>query len=198
MYELSKRIFDVISSLVVLQILLPFLLVFALIILIGSKGGVLYSQERVGKNGKIFHLLKFRSMKVNADKEGQLTVGDDHRVTNFGKFLRASKMDEIPQLLNIIVGQMSVVGPRPEVQKYVHLYNAEQLKVLSVKPGLTDLASVEYMNEQEQLGQAVNPEEHYVNVIMPKKLELNLDYIEKRNFLFDLRLIFKTIGKILF
>ena len=198
MYEQSKRIFDIVSSLIVLLVLFPILMIIGLLVALGSKGGAFYSQERIGKNGRVFRLLKFRSMRAGSDKKGQLTIGNDSRVTGIGKFLRKSKLDELPQLLNVLQGDMSVVGPRPEVQRYVSLYSAEQLKVLSVKPGLTDLASIEYIDEQKILGQAEDPDKEYVEVVMPAKLALNLEYIERRSFRYDLRLIFKTIGKILF
>jgi len=155
-------------------------------------------QERIGKNSVPFKLFKFRTMKVNAEKRGQLTVGErDNRITNVGYFLRKYKLDELPQLFNVLLNQMSIVGPRPEVQRYVSLYNEEQMKVLEVKPGLTDLASLEYIDENRILGQAEDPEKTYIEEIMPKKLSLNLEYIEKQSFLFDLKIIFSTIGKIL-
>lgn len=197
MYLVSKRIFDVVSSLIVLCLLSPFLILTAILILIESRGGVFYKQSRVGKNGTEFGLLKFRSMRSGADKDGQLTVGDDARVTKVGKSIRKYKIDEFPQLLNVIAGQMSIVGPRPEVPKYVALYNDEQKKVLSVKPGLTDLATIEYINEQAILGESEDAESTYIDIVMPAKLALNLAYINKRSFFLDLRLIFKTIGSIL-
>lgn len=168
-----------------------------MLILISSKGGVFFIQERVGKGSKTFGLYKFRTMKVNSESKGQLTVGmNDSRITKIGGFLRKYKLDEIPQLLNVIMGDMSIVGPRPEVRKYVNLYTNEQLKVLNVRPGLTDLASIEFINENEILGKAKNPEKTYIKKIMPQKLKLNLEYIEKASFGYDLKLIFKTIGKI--
>lgn len=137
-------------------------------------------------------------MKPDSDKTGQLTVGtNDSRITGIGKFLRKFKLDEIPQLLNVLRGEMSIVGPRPEVRKYVSLYSQEQLKVLSVRPGLTDLASIEFINENEILGKSDNPEKEYIVVIMPKKLNLNLQYIESQSFLGDIKLIFRTFSKIL-
>lgn len=132
-------------------------------------------------------------MRVNADKSGQITIGNDNRVTSIGKFIRKYKLDELPQLFNILLGHMSVVGPRPEVPKYVKLYSIEQLKVLSVKPGLTDYASLEYLDEQKILGEAEDPDKAYLTEVMPAKLKLNLKYIEERNFWVDLRLIFQTI-----
>jgi lipopolysaccharide/colanic/teichoic acid biosynthesis glycosyltransferase len=197
MYPFLKRIFDVVSSLIVLSILFPFLLLIAIIITLESRGGIFYKQIRVGKNGVEFGLLKFRSMRSGADKAGQLTVGEDRRVTKVGKFIRKYKIDEFPQLLNVIGGQMSIVGPRPEVPKYVALYDDEQKKVLSVKPGLTDLATIEFINEQAILGESNDAETTYINIVMPAKLTLNLEYINKRSFFLDLRLIFKTIISIL-
>ena len=146
-------------------------------ILIDSRGGIFYKQIRVGKDGKEFNLLKFRSMRTGADKSGQLTIGNDSRVTSVGRFIRKFKIDEFPQLINILKGEMSVVGPRPEVPKYVAMYSAEQRKVLSVLPGLTDYASLEYLDEQKVLGLSLDAEKTYIEKVMPKKLELNLKYI---------------------
>lgn len=166
--------------------------------MVTSKGGIFYRQTRVGKNQEEFKLFKFRTMKPGSDKAGQITVGNnDGRITGIGKVLRKLKLDEIPQLLNVIKGDMSIVGPRPEVPKYVKLYSKQQLKVLSVRPGLTDLASIEFINENELLGKSENPEEEYVNEIMPKKLLLNSQYIENQSFFGDIWLIFKTFGKII-
>ncbi len=181
-----------------LVILCPILFIISLVVVSTSRGGVFYTQIRVGKNSKEFKLLKFRTMKPDSDKSGQLTIGDnDSRITGVGTLLRKFKLDEIPQLLNVIKGEMSIVGPRPEVPKYVNLYSKEQLKVLSVRPGLTDLASIEFINENEILGNSENPEKEYVEVIMPTKLELNIQYIENQSFLGDIKLIFRTFGKIL-
>lgn len=169
-----------------------------MLIFLTSKGGIFYRQQRVGRENQHFGLLKFRTMKPNSDKAGQLTVGnDDVRITGIGKFLRKFKLDEIPQLINVVRGEMSIVGPRPEVRKYVDLYNEEQLRVLSVRPGLTDLASIEFINENELLGNSNDPEKEYIEVIMPQKLELNLQYINSQSFLGDIKLIFRTLGKIL-
>ncbi|UKN03302.1 sugar transferase [Paracrocinitomix mangrovi] len=175
---------------------MPILLIISILVLVSSPGGIFYKQVRVGKNGKEFGLLKFRSMRAGSDAKGQLTVGNDARVTGVGRFIRRFKLDEFPQLLNIIAGQMSIVGPRPEVPKYVALYNEKQQKVLSVLPGLTDIATIEYIKEQEILGKAENPEQTYIDEVMPAKLDLNLQYVEKANFWFDIYLIFKTIGRI--
>lgn len=195
---LAKRLFDIISSLIGLGLFSPFFILICVLILVTSKGGIFYSQIRVGKGKKDFKLLKFRTMKPGSDKAGQITVGtNDSRITRVGIFLRKFKFDEIPQLINVIKGEMSIVGPRPEVPKYVNLYSEEQLKILTVRPGLTDLASIEFINENELLGNAKNPEKEYVEVIMPKKLALNIQYIDTQSFLGDIKLIFKTFGKIL-
>jgi lipopolysaccharide/colanic/teichoic acid biosynthesis glycosyltransferase len=172
-------------------------LLLCLAIVIDSRGGIFFTQKRVGKNNRDFHLYKFRSMVSNAEKSGQLTVGtNDRRITRVGGFIRKYKLDEFPQLINIIKGDMSIVGPRPEVRKYVDLYNEEQLKVLSVRPGLTDYASLEYINENEILGKASDPEKVYIEEIMPAKLQLNLRYIQEQGLKTDLKIIFRTIGKI--
>lgn len=192
-----KRLFDVVSSLLVLLFCWPIFLGVALAIAIDSRGGVFYKQTRVGKNGVLFGLLKFRTMRVGSDKTGQLTVGEkDNRITGVGYILRKTKLDEIPQLLNILLGDMSVVGPRPEVPKYVAYYNAEQRQVLSVKPGLTDYASIEYLKENELLAKSNDPEKTYIEEIMPAKLVLNLKYIREQSLLVDLKIIVNTILKI--
>jgi len=193
-----KRIFDIFFSLIGLIILLPFFILIALLILIDSRGGVFYKQIRVGLNGEDFKLFKFRSMRKDADKKGLLTVGGrDSRITRIGYYIRKYKIDELPQLINVLIGDMSLVGPRPEVRKYVDLYNQEQLKVLSVKPGITDYASIEYSNENEILGKAENPEEVYIKEIMPTKLKLNQKYISEKGLFRDVKIIFKTIKKII-
>lgn len=192
-----KRLFDILSSLIVLVIFFPFFLLLAIAILVDSRGGVFYKQVRIGKGGKEFYLYKFRSMVSNADKKGQLTVGtNDSRITRVGSFIRKFKLDEFPQLINVIKGDMSIVGPRPEVRKYVELYNEEQRKVLRVRPGLTDYASLEYINENELLGNAIDPEKVYIEEIMPAKLKLNAKYIEEISLLTDLKIIFKTVFKL--
>ncbi len=196
MYHFFKRIFDLLSALIVIIVFSPLLILLSVWIAFDSKGGVFYKQERVGKNGKLFNLLKFRSMRPNADRAGQLTVGDDNRVTKVGRFIRKYKLDELPQLFNIVKGEMSIVGPRPEVPKYVDMYSEEQKKVLLALPGLTDFASIEYLDEQKILGAADNPEKIYIEEVMPAKLELNLKYIKERNFWLDIGLIFKTIFSI--
>lgn len=193
-----KRIFDILFSFIGLIILLPLFLLISLFILIDSPGRVFYKQKRIGKNRKDFLLLKFRSMGSGADKKGLLTVGNrDSRVTKAGYYLRKYKLDELPQLINVLKGDMSLVGPRPEVEKYVDLYNAEQLKVLSVKPGITDYASIAYVNENELLSKVSNPEEVYIKEIMPAKLKLNLQYIHDSGIGNDFRIIFRTFRKII-
>lgn len=193
-----KRIFDIVFSFIGLVLLLPFFIIIALLIVIDSPGGVFYKQARVGKNGIDFYLFKFRSMRTGADKKGLLTVGGrDSRITRMGYFIRKYKIDELPQLLNVFLGDMSLVGPRPEVRKYVDLYNEEQKQVLSVKPGITDYASIEYSNENEILGKAENPEQVYIDEIMPAKLKLNLKYIAEQGIITDLKIIIKTIGQII-
>jgi lipopolysaccharide/colanic/teichoic acid biosynthesis glycosyltransferase len=192
-----KRIFDFIFSLVLIVVLSPLLLVFALAVVLDSKGGAFFGQIRVGKDGKHFKLWKFRTMRPNSESSGQITVGArDNRITRVGYYLRKYKMDELPQLWNVLVGDMSVVGPRPEVPKYVALYNTEQMRVLSVRPGITDYASLEYFEESELLAKATDPHKTYVEEIMQKKLALNLQYVESHSFLGDLKIILKTALRI--
>lgn len=193
-----KRLFDIGFSLLALTILFPFLIIISFSVLIGSGFPVFYRQKRIGKNQKEFDLIKFRTMHTGSDKKGLITVGErDNRVTWVGHFLRSYKFDELPQFLNILMGDMSVVGPRPEVKKYVLLYTIKQLNVLSVRPGLTDPASLEFVDESEILAKYPNPEKAYIEEIMPKKLEMNLDYIENRSFSGDIKIILKTLGKII-
>ena len=192
-----KRLFDIICSLIGIIILLPFFVIISVLIIVNSGSPVFYFQTRVGKNSKNFNLIKFRTMHTHADKKGLLTVGGrDVRVTAIGYFLRKYKIDELPQLINVLVGSMSLVGPRPEVSKYVNLYNVQQLQVLNVRPGITDLASLEFINENELLAQSSNPEETYIQSIMPQKLALNLKYIAQQSFGTDVKIIYKTILKI--
>ena len=192
-----KRFLDVILSVLVLIILSPLFIIIAIIITCESRGGVIYSQTRVGRYNKDFKLLKFRTMYTGSDQKGLITVGEhDARITPFGYFLRKSKMDEFPQLLNIIKGDMSIVGPRPEVRHYVDMYTEEQMKVLSVRPGLTDFASLVYIDENKLLENQEDPEEFYIKEMMPRKLELNLKYIEQQSVKTDAILIFKTLKAI--
>lgn len=193
-----KRVFDIFFSFIGLMLLLPFLIIIAVLISLDSKGGVFYKQIRVGKDEKDFSLFKFRSMKTGADKKGLLTVGgNDARITKIGYFIRKYKLDELPQLINVFVGDMSLVGPRPEVRKYISLYSDEQKTVLNIKPGITDYASIEYSNENELLGKSKNPEKVYIDEIMPAKLQLNLKYIAEQGMLTDIKIIFRTIKKII-
>jgi lipopolysaccharide/colanic/teichoic acid biosynthesis glycosyltransferase len=192
-----KRSFDVVTSLIGIILLFPILLILWICIQLESSGGGFYRQVRVGKDGVDFLLWKFRTMQTGADKKGLLTIGGrDSRVTRIGFYLRKYKLDELPQLINVLVGNMSIVGPRPEVRKYVNLYTSYQLKVLSVKPGITDYASIEYSNENELLAQSENPEKTYIEEVLPAKLELNQKYLNEQGFLTDLKIIFQTIGKI--
>lgn len=194
--SIVKRIFDFIAALVGVILLSPFLIIIAISIKVGSKGPVLFLQQRVGINGKIFNIYKFRTMIVDAEKVGkQITVGKDTRITGVGAFLRKYKLDELPQLFNVLKGDMSLVGPRPEVPRYVNLYSEKQKEVLSVRPGITDYASLRYKDENDILGEVDNPEKHYIEVIMQDKLALNLQYIENNNLFIDIMLILKTILK---
>ena len=191
------RFFDFILSLVGLVVLAPIFIVLAIWIKIDSKGPVFYKQVRVGRNGIDFGLFKFRSMVVDADKKGLITVGGrDPRITRSGYFIRKYKLDELPQLINVLVGDMSLVGPRPEVRKYVDLYTDEQQKVLSVKPGITDYASIEYMDENEILGKSRDPEKTYIEEIMPEKIKYNMKYIQNKNVSEYFNIIFLTLLKI--
>lgn len=193
-----KRFFDLIFSVIGLLILSPLFLFIAIWIKLDSSGPVFYRQERVGKKNKNFKLYKFRSMKTGSDKKGLLTIGGkDPRVTKSGYYIRKYKLDEFPQLINVLLGDMSLVGPRPEVRKYVNLYTPQQLHVLDVKPGITDLASIRYRNENELLEQSEDPEKFYREVVMQDKLKLNLEYIENHSFLCDITLIFKTLETII-
>ncbi|WP_244834594.1 sugar transferase [Clostridium sp. BJN0001] len=194
--EILKRIFDIFFSAVGILVLSPILIIISILIKIGSDGPVFFKQIRVGKNEKNFKILKFRTMIVDAEKVGkQITVGDDNRITGVGKFLRKYKIDELPQLFNVLIGDMSLVGPRPEVPRYVKMYNKEQKKVFKVRPGITDLASLRYKDENDLLGESDNPEEFYIKKVMPDKLALNLEYIKKSNIIFDIYIIIKTIIK---
>ena len=196
---MGKRFFDIIFSFFGLILLSPFLLFISLFIALESRGGVFFIQKRVGQNNKDFKLIKFRTMKVHSEHKGLFTIGQrDPRVTRMGYFLRKYKIDEFPQLINVIKGDMSIVGPRPEVRKYVELYTPDQSLVLTVRPGITGLASLEYVHENKILGESDNPEETYLKVMMPRKLELNIEYVKSASFKTDLKLIFKTFRKVYF
>lgn len=189
-----KRIFDITLSVIGLIIVSPILLIIAILIKIDSKGPVFYRQVRVGRHNQDFKIFKFRTMHINADKMGLLTLGDrDPRVTKVGYILRKYKLDELPQLLNIVTNDMSFVGPRPEVRKYVNYYTEEDLKILDVKPGITDYASIAYRDEAEILKRYENSEEAYINFILPNKIKLNRKYIEEASLLTDFKIICKTI-----
>lgn len=190
-----KRLFDIVCSFFGLVVLSPLFIFLSLWVGLTSRGGVFYKQQRVGLKGRDFILYKFRSMATGSDKKGLLTVGGkDSRITKAGYFIRKYKLDELPQLFNVLKGDMSFVGPRPEVRKYVDMYSEEQRRVLSVRPGITDIASMKYRNENDLLAKAENPEQYYIDVIMPDKLALNLNYIDTRNFFRDIKLIFRTIA----
>jgi lipopolysaccharide/colanic/teichoic acid biosynthesis glycosyltransferase len=193
-----KRLFDMVFSLALIVVLLPVGFVVSIWIVLDDFGSPFFVQQRVGLGGKNFGLLKFRSMRKNAESKGQLTVGmKDNRITRSGYFIRKYKIDELPQLVNVLLGEMSVVGPRPEVPKYVLLYNEEQQNVLSIKPGITDFASIEYVRENELLSQSPHPEKTYIEEIMPAKLALNLKYVREQSFLTDMKIILQTIKAIL-
>lgn len=192
-----KRIFDVTASGLGLILLSPLFLIMAIWIKADSPGPVFYRQTRVGRGNRDFRLFKFRSMKVGADKKGLITVGGrDPRVTRSGYYIRKYKLDELPQLINVFKGDMSLVGPRPEVRKYVDLYTPEQLHVLDVRPGITDLASIRYRNENELLAQACDPEQYYREVVMQDKLRINSEYMADRSFFKDIKIIFLTFWAI--
>lgn len=187
------RFFDILFSALGLIVLSPLFLVLYLLIRLESRGGGFYSQQRIGLGGKPFRLYKFRSMRVGSDKKGLITVGEhDNRITRTGAFIRKYKLDELPQLWNVLTGDMSLVGPRPEVEKYTSLYTPEQRRVLDVRPGITDWASIEYVDENRILGEASDPDKAYVEQIMPAKIALNMRYINHRTVGEYIRIIFAT------
>jgi lipopolysaccharide/colanic/teichoic acid biosynthesis glycosyltransferase len=193
-----KRIFDIVCSLFILVLFLPVGIFIAIWISLESKGGVFYRQERIGKNGIPFRILKFRSMRKDADKSGKLTVGmRDPRITRSGYFIRKYKLDEFPQFINVLKGEMSIVGPRPEVKEYTDLYTIEQRKILSVKPGITDYASLEYFKENEILGSSDDPEKTYIEQVMPAKIALNLKYIQNPGIVQDMTIMWRTFLKLI-
>lgn len=193
----TKRIFDLLLATIGLIVLSPLFILISIFILLDSKGGVFYRQIRVGMNMQDFNLYKFRTMFVRADDKNLLTIGrHDRRITRVGKILRRYKLDELPQLLNIIKGNMSFVGPRPEVRKYVNLYTEEQIKVLSVKPGITDWASIAFCNENELLEKVDDPESYYIEKIIPEKIKQNMRYIHHHNVLSDFKILCLTINRI--
>ena len=189
-----KRLFDIVASCIWLVVLSPLLLAVAIWIKLDSKGPVFYRQVRVGRYNKDFRIFKFRSMRMGSDKGSLVTIGGrDPRVTRSGYFIRKYKLDELPQLLNVLLGDMSLVGPRPEVRHYVNYWTPEQMHVLDVRPGLTDPASIKFRNENDLLGQVEDPEAYYINVIMQEKIKLYLEYVEQASFGYDLKLLFKTL-----
>ena len=188
-----KRLFDIVASGLGLIVLSPLFLILAVWIKLDSKGPGFYRQVRVGYKNKDFRIFKFRSMRVGADKGSLVTIGGhDPRVTKSGYFIRKFKFDELPQLINVFLGDMSLVGPRPEVRHYVEYWTPEQMHVLDVRPGITDLASIKFRNENELMEKAEDPEKYYIEVIMQEKIKLYLEYVEKQSFFYDLGLIFKT------
>jgi len=192
-----KRLFDIVASGLGLIVLSPLFLVIAIWIKLDSKGPIFYRQVRVGRYNKDFRIFKFRSMRVGSDKGSLVTIGgQDERITRAGCFIRKYKLDELPQLINVLIGDMSLVGPRPEVRHYVNYWTPEQMHVLDVRPGITDPASIKYFDENELLEKAENPEKYYIEVIMQEKIKLYLQYVEKQSFLYDITLIFKTFWMI--
>jgi lipopolysaccharide/colanic/teichoic acid biosynthesis glycosyltransferase len=192
-----KRLFDILFSGFVIICFLPIGGILAILILIESKGGVFFRQERIGRNGIPFFLLKFRSMKTDSESKGKITVGTrDPRITKIGYYIRKYKLDEFPQFINVLKGEMSIVGPRPEVKEYVDLYTEEQRKILSVKPGITDYASLAYFHENELLAKSDNPQQTYINEVMPEKIKLNEKYLSNPTLSQDLVIIGKTFAKI--
>lgn len=193
----KKRVFDVVLASLCLILFSPLLILIAILIKLDSKGPVIFKQIRVGRNMRDFHLIKFRTMRVVQSSNSLLTIGNrDNRITKLGYWLRKYKLDELPQLLNVLKGQMSFVGPRPEVRKYVNLYSEEQRYVLSIKPGITDWASVEFCNENELLQHAEDPESYYIERIIPAKIQQNMRYIRQHDILTDFKIIWLTINRI--
>ena len=194
-----KRLFDFFGSLCGLIVLLPFLLLIALCIKFDSKGPVFFRQLRVGLNGNLFRIHKFRTMMVNSESSGSLTVGNDTRITKSGQFLRKSKLDELPQLLDVVLGKMSLVGPRPEVKEFIDEYPEKVRKeVLSVRPGITDLASIEMIDENEIIARYDNPRQAYIEIILPIKQKYYVDYVQSQSLWLDIIIIFMTFKKIIF
>ena len=192
-----KRMFDIVVAAAALVVLFPLLVLSALLIKLDSPGPIFFKQERIGRNFRPFWIYKFRTMAQDAPARGGLvTIGEDARVTRVGRLLRKSKIDEIPQLTNILRGDMALVGPRPEVRQYVELFRRDYEEILQVRPGLTDLASLKYRDEAALLGKAANPEDEYMRHVLPDKIRLAKDYLRRSSFLFDLSLILKTLFKL--
>lgn len=195
---MTKRLFDIAVSFAILLVFFPLGCVLSICILLESKGGVFYRQERIGQFGVPFYLFKFRTMRPDSDRLGTLTVGmRDPRITRIGYFIRKYKLDEFPQFLNVIRGEMSIVGPRPETREYVDHYTPEQAKILEVKPGITDYASLEYFDENRILGESTNPKETYIHEIMPAKLILNQKYLDNPNLKTDIQIMWMTFLKVI-
>ena len=193
-----KRLFDILASGCGLLVLSPIFIIVAIWIKLDSPGPVFYRQTRVGRHNKDFRIFKFRSMRVGSDKGSLVTIGGrDPRVTRSGYFIRKFKIDELPQLINVFTGDMSLVGPRPEVRHYVNYWNPDQMRVLDVRPGITDPASIRFRNENELLEKAQDPERYYIDVIMQEKIKLYLEYVEKSSFWYDIKLIFQTFKVII-
>lgn len=193
-----KRLFDVIASGCGLLVLSPILIIVAIWIKLDSEGPVFYRQVRVGRYNKDFRIFKFRSMRIGSDKGSLVTIGGrDPRITRSGYFIRKFKIDELPQLFNVFIGDMSLVGPRPEVRHYVDYWTSEQMRVLDVRPGITDPASIRFRNENELLAKAEDPEKYYIDVIMQEKIKLYLEYVDNVSFWYDIRLIFRTFWVII-
>lgn len=189
-----KRLFDILASLILLIILSPLFIIFSIMIKLDSKGPIMFKQNRVTENGRIFKIFKFRTMVENADKNGsQVTVENDNRVTKIGKFLRKFRLDEIPQLINILIGDMSFVGTRPEVPKYVELYTDEMKATLLMKAGVTSLASIKFKDEEKLLQMDGNIDKIYIENILPQKMQYNLEYLKRFNFFYDIKLMFMTL-----
>lgn len=191
-----KRLFDILLSIFGIIIFSPFFTIISILIKVSSKGPIIFKQCRVTKGNKQFNIYKFRTMFVNTEKQGQITVGEDKRITSIGKILRKTKLDEMPQLFNVLKGDMSFVGPRPEVPKYTSLYSKEEKEVLNVRAGITDYASIYFSNESELLGRVKDPEKFYIEAIMPYKINLNKKYINEIGILTDIKLIIMTLMKI--
>lgn len=195
----GKRIFDTAIASIALVMLMPLFAVIACLVRVTSRGPIFYRQARVGRNGKIFQLVKIRSMFVNSDRKGLLiTSAGDRRITPFGHILRASKMDELPQLWNVVRGEMSLVGPRPEVPLYVDSYSTEQREVLRIRPGITDPASIAYRDEEKMLAGKCDPDLYYREIVLPHKIELNREYLKQMSFFYDLRLLLHTVAVVAF
>lgn len=193
-----KRAFDILCSLILLLILSPVMLILSVMIVCDSKGGVFYRQERVTTNGKIFKIFKFRTMVKDADKKGTLvTVGNDARITRVGKLLRKARLDEFPQLINVLKGEMSFVGTRPEVKKYVDRYTEEMYATLLMPAGITSTASIMYKDEDEILNNCEDVDETYVTKVLPEKMKYNLEYIENFNFFYDIKIMFQTFWAVI-